>query len=99
MGDVNFCSRDNLQPSREYFPRAKAQPDGDDLFMQIAASGPDSDSPVILYSILQAIMLAKQEILITTPYFAPGESLKDLEIVAANGGITGRCMGPWDRDC
>src|SRR5690625_320980 len=98
MGDWNFCARDNLQPSREYFPRAKAQPDGDDLFMQIAASGPDSDSPVILYSILQAIMLAKQEILITTPYFVPGESLKDLVIVAAKGGITVRLMVPEDSD-
>src|SRR5690625_7383965 len=66
--------------------------------MQIAASGPDSDSPVILYSILRAIMLAKQEILITTPYFVPGESLKDLVIVAAKGGITVRLMVPEDSD-
>lgn len=98
MGDWNFCAKDHLRPNDEFFPRFDPSWQKEDLFMQIAASGPDSDSPVILYSILQAIMLAKEEILITTPYFVPGESLKDLLIVAAKGGISVRLMVPEDSD-
>ena len=49
----------------------------DKKIVQIAASGPDSGAPAILFSILQAIGLATKEILITTPYFIPGDSLVD----------------------
>lgn len=98
MGDWNFCANDDLQPSADYFPRFDDLASSPGLRMQIAASGPDSDSPVILYSILQAIMLAKKEILITTPYFIPGESLKDLLIVAAKGGIAVHLMVPEKSD-
>ena len=98
MSDWNFCAKDDLQPSAAYFPKFENHISKSDLFMQIAASGPDSDSPIILYSILQAIMHAKHEKLITTPYFIPGESLKDLLLVAAKGGITIHLMVPEISD-
>src|SRR5690606_36005499 len=65
--DWNFCADDHLKPTEEYFPtKYKDIPPAEKL-VQIAASGPDSEYPTILYSILQAIHLAKEEILITTP--------------------------------
>src|SRR5690606_6795624 len=66
--DWNFCAGTSLFPDRKFFP-FNENPVGDNKIVQIAASGPDSDTPTILFSLLQVIGLAKREILITTPYF------------------------------
>jgi cardiolipin synthase len=66
--------------------------------VQIAASGPDSETPTILFSILQAINLATKEILITTPYFIPGESLLDALIIASLGGVSVKLLVPGISD-
>lgn len=87
MGDWNFCAGDNLEPNKVYFPDFSEIHHPGDRYMQIVASGPDSDSPAILYSILQGVMLAESEILITTPYFIPGESLMDLLVISAKSGV------------
>ncbi len=94
MGDWNFCANDNLEPSKSYFPNFSQIHHPEDRHMQIVASGPDSDSPAILYSILQGVMLAKSEILITTPYFIPGESLMDLLVISAKSGVDVHIMIP-----
>jgi cardiolipin synthase len=70
----------------------------DDQIVQIAASGPDSETPVILFSLLQAINLASEEILITTPYFIPGESIMDALVVAALGGVKVKVLLPAVSD-
>lgn len=98
MGDWNFCANDILGPTKEYFPDPSDNFHPQDRHMQIAASGPDSDSPTILYSILQAIMLAKSEILITTPYFIPGESLMDLLVISAKSGVSIHLLIPAEGD-
>ena len=66
MCDWNFCAKDNLQPNELYFPHPDSLPAIGNKIVQIAASGPDSDTPTILFSLLQAINLATKEILITT---------------------------------
>ena len=66
--------------------------------MQIAASGPDSILPSILYSILQAIYLAKKEILITTPYFIPGDGIINALNVAALSGLSVKLLVPGVSD-
>ena len=66
--------------------------------VQIAASGPDSQTPAILFSILQGISLATEEILITTPYFIPGESLTDALIIASLSGISVKLLVPGKSD-
>lgn len=98
MGDWNFCANDTLGPTKEYFPDPNTNFHPQDRHMQIVASGPDSDSPTILYSILQAIMLAKSEILITTPYFIPGESLMDLLVISAKSGVSIHLLIPATGD-
>ena len=66
--------------------------------MQIAASGPDSPTSTIMLSMLKAINLAKREILITTPYFIPGETILNAIKVAALGGVSVKILAPGISD-
>lgn len=95
--DWNFCADEELQPDTCFFPADK-QSWTDNKIVQIAASGPDSESPTILFSILQAINLATEEILITSPYFIPGESLLDALTIAALSGIKVKLLVPGKSD-
>ncbi|MFT3824810.1 MAG: cardiolipin synthase [Chitinophagaceae bacterium] len=96
MCDWNFCSDNKLEFKRDYF--CEGPPHDFNTITQIAASGPDSDKPTILYSIMQAISLAQKEILITTPYFIPGDSLMDALAVAALGGVKVKLLVPGLSD-
>jgi cardiolipin synthase len=92
LSDWNFCCSKKLKPADLHFkpnPRVR-----DDVFVQIAAGGPDSMQPSIVYSILQAIYLAKEEILITTPYFIPSESINDALCIAALSGLSVKLIVP-----
>ena len=96
--DWNFCAKANLQPDSAFFPQLSSFEGNANKLVQIAASGPDSDRPTILYSLLQAISLAKEEVLITTPYFIPGESIIDALVVAALGGVSVKLLVPGISD-
>jgi cardiolipin synthase len=98
MGDWNFCASEKLAPTENFFPRVTSLPIGDNKVVQIAASGPDSKSPTILYSLLRAISLATKEILITSPYFIPGESLLDALVIASLSGISVKLLVPGKSD-
>ena len=95
--DWNFCAKDDLQPNKSFFPKPSMLLKGNKI-VQIAASGPDSETPTILFSLLQAINLATKEILITTPYFIPGESLIDALIVAAMSNVSVKLLVPGYSD-
>jgi len=94
--DWNFCSDEELGPQPGFF----CEPDEEEMgsIVQIAASGPDSDNPTILFSLIQAIGMAEKEILITTPYFIPGESLLDAMVVAALSGVKVKLLVPDKSD-
>jgi cardiolipin synthase len=96
--DWNFCAEDSVQPDEEYFPGEKDFPANANKVVQIAASGPDSDTPTIMFSLLQAVNLATKEILITTPYFIPGNSLINALIIAALSGISVKLLVPGISD-
>ncbi|SMC59394.1 cardiolipin synthase [Pedobacter nyackensis] len=97
--DWNFCAEEVLQPDNIFFPpMSEQQVTADNKIVQIAASGPDSESPTILFSILQAINLATKEILITSPYFIPGESLLDALTIASLSGISVKLLIPGQSD-
>lgn len=98
LGDWNFCAKDNVQLTEKYFPNPSSYPAKGNKIVQIAASGPDSDTPTILFSILQAINLARTEILITTPYFIPGDSILDALIIASLGGVSVKLLVPGISD-
>lgn len=96
--DWNFCSKNKLVFGETYFPAQQISdaPGGD--LVQIAPSGPDSVLPVIFYSLLQAISLAKKSIWITSSYFIPGESLMNALIIAAQSGTEVKLLIPGVSD-
>ncbi len=90
--DWNFCCPKALKPASFHFvPNPSIK---DDTYVQVSASGPDSLQPSILFSILQAIYLAKEEILITTPYFIPGNSIIEALRIAALSGLSVKLLVP-----
>jgi cardiolipin synthase A/B len=96
--DWNFCSGHPLGNIKHYFPNEyRNNPPGNKI-IQIAASGPDSVNPTILYSLLYAVYQAEQEILITTPYFIPDQSLMDALMVAALAGVSVQLLVPETSD-
>lgn len=94
--DFNFCAKQKLQPDQYYFNPTR-HPGGNES-VQIAASGPDSPTSTIMLSVLKAINLAKKEILITTPYFVPGETILNALKVAALGGVSVKILAPGISD-
>ncbi|WP_142786388.1 cardiolipin synthase [Changchengzhania lutea] len=96
--DWNYCSESTLAPDDHFFPKHSKIPKSESKIMQIAASGPDSDLPNIKFSLCQAIHQAEEEILITTPYFIPGESVMDTIIMAANSGVKVKLLVPAKSD-
>ena len=97
MCDWNFCASENLSPNKDFFPPQPIMPVGNKM-VQIVASGPDSTAPSVLYSLIQVINLAKEELLITTPYFIPGESIVDALIISAMGGVKIKLLVPGVSD-
>ena len=96
--DWNFCSGNALENIKHYFPNEHRNKPPGDKIIQIAASGPDSVTPTILYSLLYAVYQAQEEILITTPYFIPDQSLMDALIVAALAGVSVQLLVPEKSD-
>lgn len=94
--DWNFCAKQRLQPNELYFNVQKSV--GGDENVQIAAGGPDSPLSTIMLSLMKAITLARKEILITTPYFIPGESILNALKVAALGGVAVKILAPGISD-
>ncbi len=94
--DWNFCSDERLNPERDFFV---TKPDRKgDAIVQIAASGPDSDTPTIMFSLMQVFGIAENEILITTPYFIPGENVLDAIQMAAISGVKVKILVPGKSD-
>ena len=92
ISNWNFCSGKILPLEKLHFLTAPGHKG--DSFLQVAASGPDSAQPSVLFSLLQAIYLAKKEILITTPYFIPGDSIQEAIRVAALSGLSVKLLVP-----
>ncbi|MFZ1496412.1 MAG: cardiolipin synthase, partial [Saprospiraceae bacterium] len=97
LTDWNFCSEQDISFSTDYFPI-----DNDEIFdsrlVQIITSGPDSDYQSIMYSYIKTILLAKQQLLITTPYFIPDKSFFDALKIAALSGVDVKLLVPGVSD-
>ncbi|MCY7291495.1 MAG: cardiolipin synthase [Ferruginibacter sp.] len=92
FADWHFCCEEDFNPATEYFPIIK--PSQNESHVQISASGPNSIQPSVLFTLLQAIYLAKEELLITTPYFIPGDSIIDALRIAALSGLKVKLLVP-----
>ncbi|MBC7872615.1 MAG: cardiolipin synthase [Ferruginibacter sp.] len=96
ISDWNFCCPKALKPEQLHFVPHKVI--SEDTYLQVSASGPDSLQPSVLFSLLQVIYLAKEEILITTPYFIPGDSILEALRVAALSGLSVKLLVPGVSD-
>lgn len=96
ISDWQFCSGQVIEPGEAYFPSLHTCTG--QSFMQVAASGPDSLFPSVQYTLLQAIYLAREEILITSPYFIPGDSIMDALQIAAISGLKVQLLVPGISD-
>lgn len=94
--DWNFSANQHLKLQEDFFcttnnKKGKAM-------VQIAASGPDSATPTIMFSLMEVIGLAEEEILITSPYFIPGESMMDAICMALLSGVKVKLLVPDKSD-
>lgn len=96
LTDWKFCCGHQMDIGDKYFPTIDNI--NRNTFVQMVASGPDSVQPSILFTILQAIFLAREEILITTPYFIPGESVVNALRIAALSGLKVKLLVPGKSD-
>lgn len=96
ISDWNFCSGKHLKLERDFFC-TKPTTSGK-ATVQIAASGPDSDVPTLMFSMVQTIGLAEKELLITSPYFIPGESIMNALHVAVKSGVKVKILVPDKSD-
>lgn len=97
IGDWNYCADKKLTVNDHYFPKAPANADCPKS-VQIVSSGPDSDRPSIYYAIIKTIQSARQEILLTSPYFIPGETIIDALKMAALSGVEVKLLVPGISD-
>ena len=95
ISDWNFCCDKKVDPAPKYFAAPVVS---ENCYVQVAAGGPDSIQPSILYAVLQAIYLAQKEILITTPYFTPGDSIMHALSIAALSGLSVKLLVPGVSD-
>lgn len=97
MVDWNYCSRQKLYPDRNFFPLNQRISEGN-VIGQVVASGPDSDAPFILHSLMKAISLAREEVLITNPYFIPNPNILDTILITALSGVKVKILVPGISD-
>ncbi|HLV69842.1 MAG TPA: cardiolipin synthase [Xanthomarina sp.] len=96
--DWNFCAQDHMEINNILFPDYQSFHSSQDKYVQITASGPDSDVPTIKFALLQAINLAEKEVLITTPYFIPSNSIMDALLISAKSGVSVKLIVPDKSD-
>lgn len=98
LTDWNFCANQKMGISNEYFPMETESGHFGNHLVQIVSSGPDSKYPSIKYTLIQAILSAKKEICITTPYFIPDKSFLDALNIAVLSGVRVRILLPGVSD-
>ena len=89
--DWHFVSKQHIRDYNRYFPTV---PQLNTCFVQIIASGPDSDWASIMHAYFAAVATAKKYIYISTPYFVPNESILTAMKTTAMSGVDVRMILP-----
>ena len=92
----NFISEEKLTIYKSYFPDVGEKKN--QVGLQIAASGPDTDWANIMEVILTAIITANDYVYITTPYFVPNDEMIIALQIAAKSGVDVRLIIPKKSD-
>lgn len=99
LADWNFCSNQQLKVTEDFFPlNEQLNSEEKGQLVQIISSGPDSDHPNIMYAMIQAILLAKKDVLITTPYFVPDTALINAIKIARLSHVEVKLLVPKKSD-
>lgn len=91
----NFVSNTDLSISKAFFPEIEVT---EEVPVQIAASGPDTDWANIMETIFTAIVTAQKYVYITTPYFIPNDEVITAMQVAAKSGVEVKLLIPKHSD-
>ncbi len=91
----DFVIDGDIEIKSTYFPEVGCE---ENLAVQIAASGPDTDWSNIMEAILTAINNAESYIYLTTPYFIPNDQIITALQIAAKIGIDTRLIVPKNSD-
>jgi cardiolipin synthase len=91
----DFVTKDDINISKVYFPKHNCK---ENVPLQIAASGPDTDWSNIMEAIFVAITNAEDHIYITTPYFIPNDEIVTALQVAARSNIEVKLIVPKKSD-
>lgn len=83
-------------PLESFLPDIPADPDGS--VVHVVPSGPGPHPDAIHQAILQTLYLAREEIIITTPYFVPDEATKTSLRAAALRGVHVTIVVPRNND-
>lgn len=94
--DWNFAAGQHLPVHSDFFCRA-GKKNGDSI-VQMAASGPDSSTPTIMLSLMGILGVAQEEVLISTPYFIPGQTMLDAINMASLSGVKVKLLVPYKTD-
>jgi len=94
--DWNFAANQHLKLVPDFFCTTKSNKGK--AIVQIAASGPDSSTPTIKLSLMEVLGMAQEEVLITTPYFIPGETMLDAITMACLSGVKVKLLVPLKSD-
>lgn len=97
IANWNFASNAILDIQPFYFPLDFTDNTGREL-VQIVPGGPDYPSSGIMLSFFTAIVMARQRIYITSPYFIPNDSICDALRKAALSGKDVRLLLPGISD-
>lgn len=98
LTDWNFCANQKISFTSDYFRFEDLHTPYGNHLIQIISSGPDSKYPNIKYALIQAIVAAKSEVCITTPYFIPDRSFLDAIYIAALSGVEIKLLLPQKSD-
>ncbi len=98
MTDWNFAAKQNLEFSQKYFDYAGMKNTYGEKLVQACYSGADSSIPNIMYSLIQAIIISRKEVLITNPYFIPTRSFIDALKIASAAGVKVKLLVPGISD-
>lgn len=91
----DFVSNEKIKIDGSYFPKITCN---NDVAIQIANSGPDTDWPYIMEAMFTAINTAEDYIYITTPYFVPNDQIITALQVAAKSGVDVKIIIPKTSD-
>ncbi|MFC3193074.1 cardiolipin synthase [Marinicella sediminis] len=98
INDWNFCTSQQVAIDDTLGVDGQLPESGDQKLIQVLSSGPDSPQPTILFAMLQAIHAARDEILITTPYFLPNPAMTKALKIAVLSGVTVKVLVPHNSD-